>query len=286
LIQAWIAAGQPLHKIRLGSFEKWSGVIGGVLKVAGIPGFLDNLNELYANADSDGQMWREFTAAWWEAFGEEPKKVSDLTQFCEQRDLMLAVRGDGSARSQQTRLGKALATKRDRVFNGLTLKRIDQGKHKGSLFYALAPANGLSGNSPHGPDLLELSDGDVIGDVGDVAEKRPHLLGPIETITCRQFGGVGDIGDVFPVPSRAEISLSLIHTHASESGAHIKESPENVPNVPNVPKILVRHTKHKESFMGTFGTDVPMRSPQRPQSGSRDEIDLAKLPETAATEPP
>jgi hypothetical protein len=47
LIQAWIAAGRPLHETRLGSFEKWSEVMGGVLKVAGIPGFLGNLNELY-----------------------------------------------------------------------------------------------------------------------------------------------------------------------------------------------------------------------------------------------
>ena len=150
LIQAWIAAGQPLHETRLGSFEKWSEVMGGVLEVAGIPGFLGNLNELYEASDSDGQMWREFTGAWWEAFRDEPKKVSDLTQFCEERDLMLNVRGDGSARSQQTRLGKALATKRDRVFNGLTVKRISQGKHKGRRLLCACAGDGgnLSGNPP------------------------------------------------------------------------------------------------------------------------------------------
>ena len=80
--------------------------MGGVLEVAGIPGFLGNLNELYEAADTDGQMWREFTGAWWEAYHEEAKKVAELNQFCEERDLMLGVRGDGSARSQQTRLGQ------------------------------------------------------------------------------------------------------------------------------------------------------------------------------------
>ncbi|MCZ2154731.1 MAG: hypothetical protein LC114_12660 [Bryobacterales bacterium] len=45
LIQAWIAAGKPLHGRRLGSFEKWSEVMGGVLQVAEIPGFLGDLNE-------------------------------------------------------------------------------------------------------------------------------------------------------------------------------------------------------------------------------------------------
>ena len=148
LIQAWIAAGKPLHGTRLGSFESWSGVMGGVLEIAEIPGFLGNLNELYEAADTDGQMWREFTGAWWEAHREEPKRVADLNQFCEERDLMGDVRGDGLPRSQQTRLGKALSAKRDRVFNGLTVKRISQGERKHGVLYALAPVNG--GNQPGG----------------------------------------------------------------------------------------------------------------------------------------
>ena len=296
LIQAWIAAGQPLSETRLGSFERWSEIMGGVLAVAGIPGFLGNLNELYEASDGDGQLWREFTGAWWDAYRDEPKKVSDLTQFCEERDLMLTVRGDGSSRSQQTRLGKALATKRDRVFNGLTVKRISQGKHKGSIFYALAPATGPGGNPPREPDLLDLADGDVAaedGDIGDVGEKRPHPLGPIEPITCRQNGDVGDVGDLFRSSSREENSLSHPCTHTCESGAHIKESPENVPNVPNVPIASATETKQATSLMGTFGAKVPMtsphvpmRPPRGPQTGSCDAIDLARLPETAAAEPP
>ena len=142
MVQAWIAAGKPLHATRLGSFESWSGIMGGVLEVAGIPGFLCNLNELYEAADTDGQMWREFTGTWWEAYREEPKKVGELNQFCEERDLMLSVRGDGSARSQQTRLGKALAAKRDRVFNGLTVKQSSHNNHKTGVLYALALADG------------------------------------------------------------------------------------------------------------------------------------------------
>jgi len=301
LIQAWIAAGRPMHETRLGSFEKWSEVMGGVLDVAGIPGFLANLNELYEASDGDGQLWREFTGAWWDTFRAEPKKVSDLTQFCEERDLMLNARGEGSVRSQQTRLGKALATKRDRVFNGLTVKRINQGKHKGSIFYALARTSGPESNSLHTPDLLDLldgDDGDVGGDLGDVAEKRPHSLGPIDPITYRENGDVGDVGDVFPASSREELSLSHSYTHSCtdtcerDTHTHIRESPENVPNVPNVPMASATKTKQTTSFMGTFGAEVPMTSPQgpqrpqRPQLGGHDEVDLAKLPETAATEPP
>ena len=205
---------------------------------------------------------------------------------------MQNVLGDGSTRSQQTRLGKALATKRDRVFNGLTVKRIEQGKHKGSVFYALASATGTEGNSPHDLDLLELQDGDVdaeggdIGNLGDVGEKRPHSLGPIDSISCKPFGDVGDVGDLFQGSSREEFSRSHSHTHTCESGTHIKDSPENVPNVPNVPIVSVTETKHDISLVGTFGADVPIVPTQRPQPGNRDAVDLANLPETAATEPP
>ena len=243
-----------------------------MLDVAGIPGFLGNLNELYEASDGDGQLWREFTGAWWDAFRAEPKKVSDLTQFCEERDLMLNVRGDGSARSQQTRLGKALATKRDRVFNGLTVKRISQGKHKGSVFYALAPATAApEGNPPHDPDLLDLRMGTLtprMGTVGDVAEKRPHSLGPIDPISCKPFGDVGDVGDLLPVSSRERNSLSHSYTHTCESGAHIKDSPENVPKVPNVPIAARNRNKTQTaSVMGTFGANVPITFPTTSPTG-------------------
>jgi len=93
---------QTLDRARLGSFERWSSVIGGILGIAGVPGFLANLDQLYEAADIEGQAWREFTAAWWQTFRDQPKKVSELNQFCEERELMLRLRGDGSARSNRS----------------------------------------------------------------------------------------------------------------------------------------------------------------------------------------
>ena len=134
-----MVAGKPLDRARLGSFERWSSVIGGILGIAGVPGFLANLDQLYEAADVEGQAWRGFTAAWWQAFREQPKKVSELNQFCEERELMLRLRGDGSARSQQIRLGNALGNCRDRSFDGLRVVRADRDtKHKGVTMYALA----------------------------------------------------------------------------------------------------------------------------------------------------
>jgi hypothetical protein len=136
LVQAWIAAERPLHQRRLGSFERWSEVIGGVLAVAGVDGFLANLDQLYQQADQQTENWREFTSAWWVAFGETDKQVSDLNDFCEGRNLMLKVRGDGPPRSQQVRLGNALLRCRDRWFGDLRVVKAEpSSKHKGVTYY-------------------------------------------------------------------------------------------------------------------------------------------------------
>lgn len=288
LVQAWIAAGRPSHETRLGSFEKWSAVMGGVLEVAGIPGFLGNLNELYEAADTNGQMWREFTGAWWDAYRDAPQKVSELNLFCEERDLMLSVRGDGSARSQQTRLGNALTTKRDRVFNGRTVKRLSQGKHKGCISYALVAADGghhPGSNALRDPDLLDLLDGDL----GDLADKGPHSLGSIDPITYEGNGDLGDLGDLFP-PSREKnemrVPMSDVET---EREIVIGESRQNAPKVPKVPKVPIApgtETKQTTSLMGTLVAKVPIRSPQGPHLEEATVIDLANLPESVRSEPP
>lgn len=137
LVRAWIAQGKPAGRRRLGTFETWSSVVGGILEVAGIPGFLENLQALYETADVEGESWRAFVAAWWESTAESPRKVSDLNNLCEERELLLGVRGDGSPRSQQTRLGNALMSKRDRVFGGVRIVKVGLKGKENCVHYAL-----------------------------------------------------------------------------------------------------------------------------------------------------
>ena len=294
LIQAWIAAGRPLHTRRLGSFEKWSEVMGGVLEVAEIPGFLGNLNELYAAADSDGRMWREFTGAWWEAYREDPKRVSELTQFCEERDLMLSVRGDGSARSQQTRLGKALGVKRDRVFNGLTVKRVSESNHKTGVLYALAPADGDKPGEfrSRNLSLLDSLGGDVDSAGGDVVEtlsdQRLHHIEPIESADYGDGGDMGDVGDLSREARarKPQEDCPDIDTEGRECGDSREDRTGNGENVPNVSTAPLTDTKHGNLTVETFGRQrlhqVPPTSPQRPHADIGGAIDLARLPDAPA----
>jgi hypothetical protein len=115
LCQAWIAAGKPLGARTLGSYENWAQVMGGLLEVAGIEGFLGNLDEMMQAADSDGGVWRAFVSTWWNRFGTAEVGTAALFELALAADPPLSL-GPGNERAQRTRLGKALARMRDRVF--------------------------------------------------------------------------------------------------------------------------------------------------------------------------
>lgn len=116
LCRAWIAAGRVRGTRSIGSYETWSRVMGGVLDIAGIEGFLANLDEMLAAADGEGAVWRSFVGGWWDRFGTAEVGTGDLYEVALTCEPPLSL-GTGGDRSQRTRLGKALARMRDRVFD-------------------------------------------------------------------------------------------------------------------------------------------------------------------------
>lgn len=116
LIQAWIAEGKPLGKQTLGMFESWAKVMGGILSIIEMPGFLENLQEIYAEADEETFMWREFISAWWERYHVQAVGVAELYDLAIRKDLLMPVLGDKGERSQKTRLGRALSRINGRYF--------------------------------------------------------------------------------------------------------------------------------------------------------------------------
>ena len=114
--QAWITAGKPLGKQTLGMFESWARVMGGILDVAGVEGFLSNLKEIYAEMDEETAAWREFIGAWWEKFGSGAVVTAELYSMAVENDLLMTVLGDKGERSQKIKLGRALGKLNGRFF--------------------------------------------------------------------------------------------------------------------------------------------------------------------------
>lgn len=123
MVQAWLAEGRPDGKGHLGQFETWAKVIGGILDVAGVPGFLGNLTEFYDESDAEGTAWRAFVLAWWDTFEGREVGVSDLWALANPEggdpfDLGLGEGKRESDRGAKIRLGKRLGEIRDRQFEG------------------------------------------------------------------------------------------------------------------------------------------------------------------------
>jgi len=81
LARAWFEAGCPAPKAapKLGGFEAWRRVVGGILEFAGVPDFLANLAELWA-ADQDVAEWEPFLRALHARRGSNPFTVADLAR--------------------------------------------------------------------------------------------------------------------------------------------------------------------------------------------------------------
>ncbi len=114
------AAARPQRT--LGSFEVWARVIGGILRDAGIDGFLEGRQQMHSETDRDSVSWAAFFEAWWRGYGAQSMTASKLIAVAE--DLVPEVLGSGSERSRLTRLGLALGRKRGRSFAGLRLQEV------------------------------------------------------------------------------------------------------------------------------------------------------------------
>jgi hypothetical protein len=71
----WIANGKPDANITLGSYENWARVMGGILRTAGIPGFLQNRKELRERSDVERGARAAFCDEWWEKRRAEERAI-------------------------------------------------------------------------------------------------------------------------------------------------------------------------------------------------------------------
>ncbi len=121
IVNKWIAEGEPSRPEGapvLGMFEEWSRVIGGILIVAGVPGFLENLKDFYADSDVEGEQLRIFVNAWWERYQDEEVGVRELYTHIVEYDLPVDLGTGKSDMSRKVSLSKTLLNLRDRQVGG------------------------------------------------------------------------------------------------------------------------------------------------------------------------
>ncbi|HNO79737.1 MAG TPA: hypothetical protein PKN33_16950 [Phycisphaerae bacterium] len=142
LVQAWLAAGRPAGTQVMGSFESYTAVMGGILDVVGVRGFLTNADELRQRGDTETSEWRAFILSWWRRWNDAWLGVSDLAALLwdenrERTDLLINVITSGKERGALTQLGRRLSNKRDAIIAGYQITAGEQKDRCGRLMYRL-----------------------------------------------------------------------------------------------------------------------------------------------------
>lgn len=139
MVRAWQAAGRPLGERDLGSFEAWARVLGGILAVCGVEGFLADMDEFYEEADTKGADLRSFVAVWDEEVGGARRSCGELVTLANDRGMLGGTIGDGTPRSQATKMGRLLGSLKGRVFAGRAIYTGKDRRTKAAYYYLGAP---------------------------------------------------------------------------------------------------------------------------------------------------
>lgn len=120
-VAGWRAAGMPAEERSSDSYARWSAVVRGILKVAGVPGEFDHSESAQQTIGADDEGWGDFLAAARDLMGEGSWTVGELLS-----------RGTGSPQNHE-RLVDSLPTElQDKAHrNGLASVKRSLGRYIG-----------------------------------------------------------------------------------------------------------------------------------------------------------
>ena len=147
IVRQWLDAGAPRGQAVFGGFESWAAVMGGVLDMAGVDGFLGNRDYLYAVADLESREWDVLCAAWHVAHSNRPVRTTEVLAVAKDNALLMPLWADRTERGAQTSFGRALRERRDRVFGGFRIRFAGEGSAARVSTYVLEEV-GRSANRP------------------------------------------------------------------------------------------------------------------------------------------
>jgi putative DNA primase/helicase len=181
MVRAWIAAGKPAGDQTLGSYESFTEVVGGILSIAEVPGFLANRDRVYAEADQEVIAWAEFCHIWWQEFGERAMKTELIFGIARRHKLLIDIWSGRDEHAAHTAFGKALARMRDRVIGGLRIRRVGEDSNSKVMTYRLEPIS-ASGEGRYAGDAgvgggFSVPKNDYESDI----QKRPKESPPATT---------------------------------------------------------------------------------------------------------
>jgi len=180
LCQAWFAAGRPkpANTVRLGGYEAWSRVMGGILEVAGLPGFLGNLRKFRERADVTTDVTKAFLERWWS--DRTTEKVTIKTLIAAATDVGVDLGKSDSERSMSTTLGLFVKRLEGQIYTipgDQSVRVVDAGKDRTTKAQLWTLEEPIAPEPPEHPEPFH-------------ARRGSPLEGSLsKTLTCTGLGG-------------------------------------------------------------------------------------------------
>lgn len=132
IVRAWQAAGAPAGSAPpLGTFEAWTRVIGGLLDILEIPGFLTDRDALRADADAEQEPELWLLEEWWAHWNTKPIRARDLFGHIQYNfDAPVGLLNGATDEQRNNSLAVRLRNIKDRVYelDGGTRVQVTKGK--------------------------------------------------------------------------------------------------------------------------------------------------------------
>lgn len=204
LVRAWFSQGCPAPKrgVSFGSFETWERTVGGIVEVAGLPGFLSNLTVWRSESDFDSQYWAGHLGWLTEQFGDRPFRTAEVKSkaLTDPAAWMAPPKLDDPAdKGFSKALGEAYSRIRGRRYDGMYLDRLGNVRGHVSQWRVFGPGSAAPEPGPdNGGDLGDPVPSDSFdSDVSDdVPERAPEH--------ARARAEENGVAEVPPVPSIIE----------------------------------------------------------------------------------
>jgi hypothetical protein len=180
MIEAWKTAGRPAGAARLGSYESWSAIVGGVLDVAGVHGFLEGREHLYEISNPEPEEWGNVLEAVHSVHGDKRIPAKEFLDAMRALGSHIDLWEGRKPLSQLQRIGRALLTHRDRVFAGRRLRvaGVDSTTKNRLYQVELLPRPGVTGVPDTETPEKHREETDVLDSIPGVSGVSGVLFAP------------------------------------------------------------------------------------------------------------
>lgn len=211
LVRAWFAAGQPYTRrgSSFGSFETWERYAGGIVQVAGLTGFLDNIKAWRSESDFDSQYWLGHMTWLLETFGDKAFRTADVraTALTDPQSYLAPPRlDDPGEKTYGKALGEAYSRLKGRRYEGHRIERAGHAHGHVTVWRVYGP-EGESIEVPEppapddpnehgearGPDAADIDGPEEIEDAAEPAEVPATASADVLTLDLE----AGDAGDLY-----------------------------------------------------------------------------------------